>query len=53
MCNIFQCVIYFRPARRPRPAQVDSTLKRVQEGCDEWDVLWDKLESTEVGGGVP
>lgn len=26
--------------------EVDATLKRVQEGCDEWDALWDKLEDT-------
>lgn len=28
--------------------EVDATLKRVQEGCDEWDALWDKLEDTAV-----
>lgn len=31
--------------------EVEATLKRVQEGCDEWDTLWDKLEDTEVGRG--
>ncbi len=28
--------------------EVEATLKRVQEGCDEWDVVWDKLEDVEA-----
>jgi hypothetical protein len=31
--------------------EVEATLKKVQEGCDEWDTLWDKLEDTEASTG--
>jgi hypothetical protein len=30
------------------PAEVDATIKKVNEGVTEWDALWDKLEETEV-----
>lgn len=30
------------------PAEIEQTLKRVNEGVEDWDALWDKLEETEV-----
>ena len=32
-------------------AEIEATLKRVNEGVAEWDALWDKLEETEVSAG--
>lgn len=38
---------------RSLPAEIDQTLKRVNEGVDDWDALWDKLEETEVRAPGP
>lgn len=32
-------------------SEIDQTLRKIWDGLDEWDALWDKLEETEVIGG--
>lgn len=46
-------------SRRPPPPtapvpllpEIDQTLRKIWDGVEEWDALWEKLEETEVGGG--
>lgn len=37
------------PLPPPSCAEVEATLRKIADGVEEWDELWDKLEETEVG----